>query len=177
MKAINSQIKSWVFADQLESPEEIVLHRSRDDGGLNLTHVKFKVTAELIRSFLETALNKNFQQNSFHAALFQWNVLLCRDIPDPGYYPYLTEDLFSLIREVNDEGLLNLANMRSGMWYKVLVENKVTMHTLQDGTRALKPCRAEINNPGVDWDSTWALANHEGLNPMEKKNICMENDS
>ena len=96
--------------------------------------MKFKVTAELIRSFLETALNKNFQQNSFHAALFQWNVLLCRDIPDPGYYPYLTEDLFSLIREVKDEGLLN---MRSGMWYKVLVENKVTMQTEANGTRAL----------------------------------------
>ena len=42
---INSQIKSWVFADQLEYPEEMVLYRSRDNGGLGLKHAKYKPTA------------------------------------------------------------------------------------------------------------------------------------
>ena len=35
---------------------------------------------------------------------------------------------------VKDEGL---PNMKSGTWYKVLVENKVTMQTEAKGTRAL----------------------------------------
>ena len=167
-KAMNSQIKSWVFADQLESPEEIILYRSRAHGGLGLTHVKWKATAELIRSFLETALIKNFQLNSFHVALFRWNVLLQHDIPNPGNCPYLTGDMFTLIREVKEEGLLNLSNMKSGIWYKVLVENKVTMQPEPDGRRALKPCRIEMKNPTVDWSQSWLLANLKGLNPTEK---------
>ena len=64
---INSQMKTWVRADQLECPGEIVLYRSKDTGGLGLTHAKCKATDELIRSFLETALVKSFRQNSFHA--------------------------------------------------------------------------------------------------------------
>ena len=62
----------------------------------------------------------------------------------------MTEDMFSLIREVMEEGLLNISNMKSGTWYKVLVENKVTMQTEVNGTRALKPCRIEVKNPKVD---------------------------
>ena len=167
-KAMNSQIKSWVFADQLESPEEIILYRSRAHGGLGLTHVKWKATAELIRSFLETALIKNFQLNSFHVAQFRWNVLFQHDIPNPGNCPYLTGDMFTLIREVKEEGLLNLSTMKSGIWYRVLVENKVTMQSEPDGRRAMKPCRIEIKNPTVDWSQSWLLANMKGLNPTEK---------
>ena len=167
-KAMNSQIKSWVFADQLETPEEMILCRSRENGGLGLTHVKWKATAELIRSFLETALIQKFQLNSFHVALFRWNVLLQHDIPHPGNSPYLTEDMFSLIREVKEEGLLNLSHMKSGTWYKVLIENKVTMQTEANGRRALKLCRVERTNPAVDWPNTWHLANLKGLNPTEK---------
>ena len=31
---ITSQIKSWIYADQLEKPQEMVLYRSRKQGGL-----------------------------------------------------------------------------------------------------------------------------------------------
>ena len=55
-KVINSQIKSSVFADQLETPEEIVQYRPRICGRLGMTHVRYKAMAEVIRSFLETAL-------------------------------------------------------------------------------------------------------------------------
>ena len=103
-----------------------------------------------------------------NAAQYQWNVLLNHEIPDPGKSPYLTEDMFSLIREVKDEGLLNLSNMKSGTWYKVLIENKVTMQTEANGTRILKACRTEVRNPEVDWSLTWNLANSKGLNPEEK---------
>ena len=165
---MNSQIKSWVFADQLEYPEEMVLYRSRDSGGFGLINVKFKAMAEFIRSFLETAIVPKFHQNSYHAAQFRWNVLLERDIPDPGKSPYLTEDMFQLIKEVKEEGLLNLSHMKSGTWYKVLLENKITMQSEPNGTRSMKPCKVEVRNPEVDWKSTWALANSKGLNPTEK---------
>ena len=114
--------------------------------GLNgLINVKIKALAELIRSFLETAVIKSFKRNIFHAALFRWFVLQSQDIPYPGKHQYLTPDLFELIREVKNEGLLNVEKMKSGQWYKVLVENKITMEVGDDGKRKLKPCRTELN--------------------------------
>ena len=63
-----------MLADQLEIPEEIVT-RPRESGGLGMTHVKYKATAELIRSFLETALISKFKQNAYPSTLFQWKIL------------------------------------------------------------------------------------------------------
>ena len=122
----------------------------------------------MIRLYLETAIMKKFRSNLLHAALFQWNILLNHDIPNPGKHPYLEEDMFSLIREVKEEGLLNLSNMKSGEWYRVLLENKILMKLEDDGKRSLKPCRAEVNNPHVDWDYSWKLANLKGLSSTEQ---------
>merc|ERR1711954_635533 len=55
MTKISSLIKSWLFQDQLEKPEDHVLYRSRTQGGLNLTNVKVKALSLLIKTFLETA--------------------------------------------------------------------------------------------------------------------------
>lgn len=163
LKEINSQIKSWIFADQLESPEECVLYRPRNKGGLGLINVKYKALAELTRSFLETALNMSFKRNILHSALYQWNVLLNHEIPYPGNHPFLTEEVFSVIREVKEEGLLNLSSMKSGTWYKVILENKVLMQIDENGRSKLRPCRTEVNNPEADWESIWKLANIQGL--------------
>ena len=89
IKKINSDIKSWLFADQLEQPEEMILHRPRASGGLGLYSVKYKSMAELIRSFLEISINTNFQTNQYHNALFQYHVENKRSIPPPPYCPYL----------------------------------------------------------------------------------------
>ena len=62
-KKITSNIKSWLFADQLEKPEEHVLARSRKEGGLGLVNVECKALSLLIRSFLETALIPKFKNN------------------------------------------------------------------------------------------------------------------
>ena len=71
---ITSQIKSWVYADQLEKPQEIVLYRSRKQGGLNIYNVKLRAMAELIKSFMDTAANPKFRTNLYHQALFHWHV-------------------------------------------------------------------------------------------------------
>ena len=57
--------------------------------------------------------------------------------------------------------------MKSGQWYKVLVENKITMEVGDDGKRRLKPCRSEPNNPEVNWSSVWELASQPGLDSLE----------
>ena len=58
---INSSVKSLVYADQLVKPEEIVLYMGRQEGGLNLVNVKYRAMAELIKSFLDTAINPHLR--------------------------------------------------------------------------------------------------------------------
>ena len=53
---ITSLVKSWVYADQLEKTEELLLYRSRQEGGLNILNVKCRALAGQIKSFLDTAL-------------------------------------------------------------------------------------------------------------------------
>ena len=114
VKKISSEIKSWLFADQLEYPEEIILYRKRSDGGLSLLHVKYKAMAAMARSFFKTSLNPKFITNLHHHALYLWQVEDRRDIPDPGRNPYMTEELWAIIRHVKDEGLLNMSRMITG---------------------------------------------------------------
>ena len=60
---ITAKIKSWLFQDQLEKPEEFLLYRKRTSGGLGLVNVEVKALALLIRSFLETAIFETFQKH------------------------------------------------------------------------------------------------------------------
>ena len=53
--AINSKVKSWLYSYQYIKPEEMVLFRPVNQGGLGLHNVEIKSQACLIKSFLETA--------------------------------------------------------------------------------------------------------------------------
>ena len=55
-KKITYSIENWLFADELEKPEEHIMTRSRKEGGLSLINVQYKSQSHIIRSFLETAL-------------------------------------------------------------------------------------------------------------------------
>ena len=136
----SSSIKSWLFADQLEKPEEIVLHRNRRNGGLGLVNIKFKALSMMIRSFLETAIIPSFEHNLLHTSLFLWHVEGKGELTIPPKLPYYDEHFFGYIREVKKEGLLNLQTMSSGMWYRVLLENHIT-HESRNSVRTLRPCR------------------------------------
>ena len=162
LSKISAIVKSWLFADQLEKPEEFILHRPRKFGGLGLVHVQSKALSLLITSFLESAIMPKFQQNLYHHALYKWNIEEVRNIPAPPKSPYYDENFFSSIKEVRNEGLLNILTMTSGMWYRVLVENMVT-HQAHGNSNDYIPCRAERNHPTVDWERTWSLAVTPGL--------------
>ena len=159
---ITSNIKSWLFADQLEKPEECVLYRSRKQGGLGLVHVQFKALSLLIRTFLETAVIPKYQQNQYHVALFLWHVEGRRDITCPTQPPYYDDTFFDHIRQVKQEGLLNIQHLSSGQWYRVLMENNIT-HQMSNSSREIRPSRAEVKHPEVNWERTWSLATTPGL--------------
>ena len=111
VSAINSKVKSWLYADQLIKPEEKVLFRPVQYGGLGLLSVQVRAQACLFKSFLETAANPNFQQNLYHATLFKYYVLGDRTLPDPGLPPYYPASFFSTLCKVSQETPLNIVHM------------------------------------------------------------------
>ena len=72
------------------------------------------------------------------------------------------DSFFNHIKEVKQEGLLNIQRLTSGQWYRVLMENNVT-HQVSNSVRELLPSRAETNHTNVDWERTWKLAATPGL--------------
>ena len=164
---ITSKVKAWLYADQLEKPEEIVLYRPASYGGLGLHHVQLKAQAMLIRSFLETATNPNFLHSLYHNSLYRFHVLLHRDLPEPASSPFYSSDFFSTIREVHENSPLNVARMTSKQWYLLLVENKVTMELdpASPSEQQHIQCRAEVASPANDWERTWYYARLKGIGP------------
>ena len=146
----------------------MILHRKRSVGGLGLLNVKYKAMAEMARSFMESSLNPKFITNIHHQALYLWKVEENRDIPDPGKNPFMTEELWSNIKRVKEEGLLNIGKMTTGQWYRALLENNITMQVDADGRSSLRPCKVEIANPRVDWAQTWQLASLRDLSSEDQ---------
>ena len=70
---MQSKIKSWLNQDTFEKPQEEILYRKKEDGGLNLTNIKFKMKAYLITNFLQTACNE-FKQNLYHNSLYEYYI-------------------------------------------------------------------------------------------------------
>ena len=71
INSITSKIKSWLYQEQLEKPEEMVIYRPIKAGGLGLQNVGCKAKASLIRTFLETAINPSFSHSLYHSLLFR----------------------------------------------------------------------------------------------------------
>ena len=159
---ITANVKSWLFADQLEKPEELILHRPRKLGGLGLVHVQYKALSLLLRTFMETAVIPKYKHNQYHVALYLWHVEGRRDLTCPGQPPYYDDSFFNSIRMIKQEGLLNIQTMSSGQWYRVLLENNITHQVTNDVTTS-KPCRIETYFPEVDWARSWTLASTPGL--------------
>ena len=58
---------------------------------------------------------------------------------------------------------LNVATMTTAQWYRVLVEQEITMvNTDTAGSEYIKS-RAELASPETDWEKTWRLARIKGL--------------
>ena len=158
--SITSQVKSWLYQDCLEKPSELVLFRDNKVGGLGLFNVRIRALALLIRSFLETACNPHFRHSLLHQILYRYHIMGDDSIPDPGYLPYYDRQFFNTIKHYKDNCPLNIEVMTTRQWYRVLIEDGVTM---QGNPATLIPVRAEISRPGQDWSATWAILKTRGL--------------
>ena len=156
---ITSSIKSFLYQDQFEKPEEIVMYRPTSYGGLGVMNVKYRALAALIKTFLEQAGHPQFLRSQYHTDLFRYHVSNDYEGPVPVQPPYYSLDFFSTIKSVWQEGRLNVFKMTLKEWYSILLDKNVTM---VEGEEFL-PSRAEIASIETDWEITWRRVRTQGL--------------
>ena len=162
--AITKQVKSWLYADMLEKPELLALHRNVEDGGLGLHNVELRALAFLISSFLETSYHPNFRHNLYHEALLRYYVL-DEAILKPEIPPYFRGNFFPTIRRLHSSSL-GIRYTTVKMIYRFLLEDLLMAEPEEeDGPRTLLPLRVELASPGTDWPRTWLLARQRPLGP------------
>ena len=141
----------------------MILHMPVHMGGLGLHSVKFKALASLLRTFMETAAHPSYHHNLFHTILYRVNVLGDDTIPSPPLPPYYPDLFFQTIRNVKENTPLNVTTMTTADWYRVLVEQEVTMVELPNSPREYIRSRAELASVNTDWDTSWKRARMKGL--------------
>ena len=158
-----SQSKSFIYADLLEAPEEKILHRDVSDGGLGLFHITSRAKAALISTFLQTAVNPNFQRDQYHNTLYRRYVLE-EDIPAPAIPPHFRGTFFSDIRALKRE-IGNTETLTFKVIYKFLLKSLLSGEPDENGEKALLPLKCEAASPNTNWQRTWRLARLKGLGP------------
>ena len=162
--SITSKIKSWLFQDQMEKPEEMILFRPTLMGGLGLHNVKLKALASMIRSFMETAVHPKFHHNLYHTILYRVYVLDDDSISSPPPLPpYYSQSFFNSIRWVKENTPMNVKTMTLAQWYRVLLEQEVTMVETDETNREYIKFRAELLSPSTEWETCWRRARLRGL--------------
>jgi hypothetical protein len=160
--AINSSVKSCLYADVFEKPSETIICRPASFGGLGVTSVKFKAMAILIKTFLETAAIPKFRHSLLHSNLFRFHVLGDTSLPDPGYLPFYPQSFFNTIKYVHLETPLNILSMSTSQWVQILTEDGLTMEMVGARQQYI-PCRAELLSPQTDWSLSWRICRLNGI--------------
>ena len=106
---ITSSIKGWLYQDMLIKPQEMILFRQIDKGGLGLHNVKLRAMAILIHTFLMQAVSLRFTTNFYLNTLYRWHVLEQREMPDPGWPHHYSVEFFLIIKGVHNNTPLNVA--------------------------------------------------------------------
>merc|ERR1712002_692243 len=68
---IKSMIKSYLYRDLIEKPQEEIAIRPITEGGVGLFDIELRAKAFLIGNFLQTSINPNFRRNIYHETLLK----------------------------------------------------------------------------------------------------------
>ena len=166
---ISSSVKGWLYQDILIKPQEIMMYRQPEAGGLGVFNVKTRAMAMLIHTFLSQAISPLFTVNIYYNTLYRWHVLEERDLPNPGCPPFYSSTFFSIIKDVHENTPLNVQWITVKQWYRLLLEKGIT-HTSDDPSAPplLIPSKFEQDNPEIDPPASYSLARKFGLAPEQK---------
>ena len=165
---ITSTYKSWLYQDMLIKPEEMILHRPHNQGGLGLHSVKYKAMAGFITSFLQTAANPAYCPSLLHSLLFRKYILEEEDVPGVPSQPppYFSQEMFSIVKKVHEESSINIITMTEKDWSRLLTEEYITTeHNMENDTKEMRKCKSELDSPDTDWPISWSICRQPGVPP------------
>ena len=166
---ISGACKGWIYQDMFEKPNDLLLYRTTEEGGLGMHHVQSKALAGLIVTFLQTAANPRFQQSLYHSLLYRRHCLMDLTAPNLPPPPYYSKVFFETIKDVHENSPLNPVHMTVKEWYRHLVEKQVTMVTVDDEGRMMpRLCKVEEREPQHDWVRGFSLSSLKGFSPDMK---------
>jgi hypothetical protein len=145
---ISSKVRSWLFQDQLEKPQAMILYRLIQMGGLGLHNVKYKALASLIRTFLETSVHPSFQHSLLHSLLYRKYVFEDDSLyTPPTMPPYYSVSFFQTIQNAKENTPLNVTTMTTAQLYRYIIEEELTMTMLESNTMGYIKSRVELSVP------------------------------
>ena len=163
INAFNKTIKAFLYADMIESPGELTLHRDIEDGGLGMIHIQTRARAALMTTFLQTAIGKKFTRNHYHNCLYQYYVLEER-IARPEIPPNFTGDFFPTLRKLKDSGI-DMEDCSLKQVYGHLMKELLIVNDDNLTEDRLVPLKCEQEYPETNWKKSWSLIRSKGLGP------------
>ena len=146
---IVSICKSWMYQDRLLKPQEEILFRSIPEGGLGMFNISCKARANLVTSFVQTAVGVSFKTNGYHKALFDYHVNGV-GVKEPPRPPYYNLNFFTYLQNAVKEGN-DINNWKSKDWYLRILKSEVTYVPDEiSGEPVLKLVRNEFLYPQIN---------------------------
>ena len=105
IEKITSAIISWIYQDTLLKTKEEVLYRKIIEVGLRLFNIESKSKANLIISFLQSAVSQKITKSLLQHAIFYYYLKGIR-VKVPFFPPYISHKIFSIVKEAVEEGLI-----------------------------------------------------------------------
>ena len=163
IKMFNKTAKSFLYTDLLEKPDELVLYRYIEDGGLGFLNIQVRAKAALISTFLQTAINPNFTRNFYHNYLYR-HYILGENFPKQEIPPNFSGDFFQTIRRIKDSPI-DIEKCTLKQVYNFLMKDGLNVNKDDSPDEPLTPIKCETNFPRTDWKRTWRLACSKGIGP------------
>ena len=133
--------------------------------------------AELIKYFIDSAINPKFQHNVYHQALYEWYVDGDTKMKNPGKSPYYSIHFFEAIKTVKENEPLDIIHLSIGMWYRALVKLFVMSEMDENGFVFTLSPKVELRNPSIDWSTVWNLASNSVIDSDDSSFLfrCLHN--
>ena len=144
----NKTAKSFLYTDLLEKPDELVLYRNIEDGGLGFLNIQVRAKAALISTFLQTAINPNFTRNFYHNYLYR-HYILGENFPKQEIPPNFSGDFFQTIRRIKDSPI-DIEKCTLKQVYNFLMKDLLNVNKDDSPDEPLTPIKCETNFPRTD---------------------------
>ena len=85
-----------------------------------MAHIKQKMTAHLLTTFLQTAINDQYKNELYHRSLYEYYVKSAGLIKPP-LPPYYRKSFFEEIKDAEKRGY-KVSELKVKHWYEILIE-------------------------------------------------------